>query len=384
MNPLCRLAFVTAVLYGLFSTAHAQLETRGSRDAAGLREQMSEAGEEAPTLAELSAAYDRASASWMEVFGPAPFEQATLGARRAARALSARGWAPQAHVVVAMLDARGDAAWEEDGSCRAQINIGSNGVSPVAQALGFGAFEFLAAHELAHCLYDQTSPKARAPEFADLLDKKFPLRLTQAQALLIYRLLAKPSAADGSSALAEGYDEALADALASAALLAEDRQFSQVASRAMSLRIGALALAARNKVGPPAHLGAYAIWKSLSGSAPSSLRSARSLAMASSIIHSLATTPSRWTQALKKADPKAYSSLVAQSQTLYASMTLGRDLDADENAYLSARTPSLFIMDLADNGPEGTPERLNLSPEQSMAQWRKAAWIPSGSTLANP
>lgn len=376
MSHARRLFLAFSLCAALCPAARAQLETRGNRDASGIREQIADMGETPPTLAELSEAYDRASASWLEVFGPAPFEPATQGARRAIQALAAKGWSPRAHVVVAMLDARGDAAWEEDGSCRAQLNIGSDGTSPVSQALGPGAFEFLAAHELAHCLFDQTSPASRFPLASDLLAPSFPLRLTPAQARSIASMLANPSSGDGSQGLSEGYDEALADALASSSLLALDPALARVASRALALRMGALSMAARDQVGPPPHLGAYAIWTSLSARPARSLPEARALAAASALIHSLAATPARWVQSLRDADPRAYRSLVAQARQAALPIHAKRDREADETAYLSARHPSLFIMDLSSD-TSTAPPRPGLAPGQSMDRWRSTAWLPS-------
>ena len=50
-----------------------------------------------------------------------------------------------------------------------------------------------------------------------------------------------------------------------------------------------------------------------------------------------------------------------------------RDLDADETAYLSVRTPALFLMDLTNSLPPS--DKPALTPEQSLAQWRKLAWV---------
>lgn len=379
MRLRCLPAAAFALCAALCPSAQAQLETRGDRDAAGLRGQIEEMGELPPTLDELSQAYDRASASWLEVFGPEPFGPAARGALRAVSALSAKGWAPRGHVVVSMLDARGDAAWEEDGSCRAQVNIGSDGSSPSAKSLGPGAFEFIAAHELAHCLFDQADPAGRLPREADLLSASFPLSLTSAQALSIVSMLAKNSSEDGSQGLSTAYDEALADALASSALIALDPALAQPASRALALRMGAIFLAERAEVGPPPHLGAYAIWSSLSGGGARSLPEARALAAASAVIHSLASTPARWALALKAADPGAYADLVAQSREAAAALAAGRDREADEAAYLGARNPSLFIMDISVDGPgaDSPKERPQLTPAESMGQWRAAAWLPS-------
>lgn len=372
--------FFTLLISGSIpAQAWAQMETRGTRDAAGAREALVAAGEEAPSLDELSDAYDRASASWMEVFGPEPFEPARRGVQAAIDALGARSWAPRATVVISMLDARGDAAWRQGASCRAQVNVGSDGRSPASIALGPRGFTFLAAHELAHCLFDQNDPAARLPDSQSLarlapgLDPSFARR-----AMTLARL---SHFEDGSEALLEAYDEALADAVAASALLAADPLNLSAVQAALSLRMGGAFLALRRSMAPPPHAGALALSRASAAPPGSwSLVRARQEAALSALSLALASpTPPRWLEGLEAAHPREVARSRLWARRVWAQLAAGRDVERDEDAYLLAHHPALFIMDLTD-----APERLGPghTPAEAMSLWRARAWLPSGQTFA--
>lgn len=379
-----RTALLVVALF-LSTGTHAQLETRSGRDAAGARELLTSANETAPTLDEMSAAYDRASASWMEVFGPEPFFHARSGALRAAEGLSRLGWAPKARVAVAMLDIRGDAAWMDEDSCRAQLNVGSNGESPVSKALGHGSFEFLAAHELAHCLFDQTPPAARLPS-AQLLERG-PVSLTTAQIQALLAMISSSSWEDGSEALADSYDEALADQIAALSMLARDDAPRGAVENALALRMGAIALSLRRRAGLPVHLGAYGLWSLLArtnhAKAPS-LEQARADALQSVLVHALsARDVPRWALAFKDADPSAFGASLASAKIANAPLKASRPTERDEDLYMSASLPALFIMDLGDSATsEAAQARAarKIDAEESMREWRANAWISVDST----
>lgn len=376
MNPLrlaaCVLAF--SIAGSAPGIALAQMETRGERDAAGAREALVAAGEDAPSLDEMSDAYDRASASWMEVFGPEPFEPALRGAQAAISALAVRGWAPRATAVVAMLDARGDAAWIQGSSCRAQVNVGSDGASPASRALGAGGFAFLAAHELAHCLFDEGAPAARLPNHRALARLAPGLDPSFARRALGMARWANPQ--DGSDALLDAYDEALADAVAASALLAASPDNLPAARAALSLRMGAAFMERRRSTAPPAHAGAFALRRAIE-SAPGSwsLERARQEAALSALCLALASpTPPRWLAGLEAAHPQEARRSRAWARRAWSELAAGRDAERDEDAYMSARHPALFVMDLTDAPARAGP---GLQPAEALAAWRGRAWLES-------
>lgn len=359
---------ISMVCLCLAGVAHAQLETRASRDAAGLREVASSAGESAPTLEELSQAYDRASASWMQVFGEEPFANAKRGGQIGMDALRKKGWlGPKSRISIAMLDARGDAAWVEAGECRAQLNVGSDGRSPVSKAMGGKAFEFLAAHELAHCRYDMEDPQERLPS-KEALKKEMGSDWEEGALSWVLESLARPSGENGTMDLAEAYDEALADVLAGASLGAGH----ETISKAIGLRMGAAFMAMRQRVPPPIHLGAYGLWKVSSGARVVDLKSAKVLAVKSVLVQSMGVDEKpRWAMGLMEKNKDEFARLSVWAKVAYEPLLKSRVKEKDEDLYLSARMPSMFVMDLSEAKPNKTP----MSPEEAMRTWKLKMWL---------
>ena len=366
--------YIILCLMGLNSAlAYAQLETRGSRDAAGLREQLRDSGEESISLEDLSAAYDRASASWLEVFGKEPFERARLGALVAVSKMKDHGWtAPDSFVSIAMLDARGDAAWMEKETCRAQINIGTNGQSPVSVLMGDKAFVFLSAHELGHCLFDSQSLVDRLPRKNDLLQENFPVKLTPMMAQKILEMLKTAKSEDGSDSLFESYDESLADTIACLSLVDGSHDYDDLFDHVLQLRMGAAFLSIRIETPPPAHLGAYAIYTARATYQKKwNLAEAHTLALASVLVESLGQPyPPRWVEAL--GDEQSLKEARDSAMKAYNSLLKSRDSNLDEQVYLSAKDPAMFVLDLTNNSKY---ESLNLTPEQALAYWKSHYFI---------
>ena len=189
-------------------------------------------------------------------------------------------------------------------------------------------------------------------------------------------MLLNPTGENGSDSLLESYDESLADTVATLALSdPKSIEHGDLFERVLSLRMGAAFLAQRDRTAPPAHLGAYAIDKIRLAAHPSkTLRNARTLALASVLVQSLGQPfLPRWAESIKSS--KTEMDLArASAAKAYAHLLESRNKEADEDFYLSARAPALFIMDL-DNAPER--KNLQRSAGEALERWRKMFFIPS-------
>lgn len=354
---------------------HAQTESRGDRDASGMREVIqSQDKSEAVTWRDVGESFDRASASWLQIYGEGPFLQAKHWAEQGSQAMRAQGWVPsETSLVIAMLDGRGDQAESQSGVCRAQVNIDEKASSPVIRALGgFGSsLSFIAAHELAHCRFDALADRDRLPT-------RVMFGQSVASSVLVsamMRMMAHPNASDGSAALHSAYDESLADAAATMALMAHEQhggRYGSALERAESVRFGALAQAIRRKGAAEAHQGAF-VFSSIAAlpSARRTWNEARRVALQSVLATSfLAPVPPRWFETLAEKHPAEAKALARQWRSTAQKMVAGRNLDLDEDRYLSASSPALFAMSV----PEGKGAYQD-APEAAMQRWKQFAWI---------
>lgn len=288
--------------------------------------------------------------------------------------MRAQGWVPSGTtVVIAMLDGRGDQAETEKDACRAQVNIDEKASSPVIRALGgFGSsLSFIAAHELAHCRFDALADRDRLPTPA-----MFAQSITSpALAKAIKNMMERPSASDGSSALHSAYDEALADAAATMALMAHEQhggRYGSALERAESVRFGALAQAIRRKGAAEAHQGAF-VFSSIADLplAQRTWDAARRVALHSVLASSfLVPVPPRWFETLAEKHPMTSKTLALRWRIQAQKAIAGRNLELDEDRFLSAASPALFAMSV----PEGKGAYHD-TPEAAMQRWKQFAWI---------
>lgn len=384
LKTLAMLAIASACTLGLMSPSFAESESRGNRDASGVKDALSEqaaqtAGEPVPTWSDVEKSYDAASAAWLQIYGEQPFIQAKPWIESAAKAIRNMGWInADINLVIAMLDGRGDMAEYDDAkkSCRVQVNIDEQASSPVIRALGgFGSsIAFIAAHELAHCTFDGLGPNERLPTRAMLVKAGASEKL----ALHLMGLFNRPTEDNGGHNLVNAYDEALADAAASIALRADEERVGSTArygsalENAESVRFGGLAQSMRRKVTAEVHQGAF-VFSAVNALPLKELvwDQARYIALKSVLSSTLMMTERpRWFKQLPRAVASDSARLAKAWKRKALHIARSRDLEADETRYLSAASPALFAFNPVDGKGAYQDE-----PEAAMQRWKNAAWV---------
>jgi hypothetical protein len=366
--------------------AFAETESRGDRDASGFKTEIAQASGESQggyKWSDLEGAFDRASASWMNVYGDHAFIAVRPWVEQGIRAMNGMQWIPQkTQVVISMLDARGDFAQVSDGgSCRAQINIDESGHSPIIKALGSkgSAPAFLIAHELAHCRFDSLEADQKIPTpqmFAKLgVPKVIAKRMGQ--------MMMKPEEGDGSLSLVDSYDEALADSAATAALLQFEHNtgkagFATAIDRAQSLRMGLLFMSKRRNTRAEAHQGGFAIEDIVAQFRPGASKEdawdmARQAALKSVLYSSLALKESpKWWAGAASGNVKVATQWRKLTSKHANAMMNKRNFEADEDLYIATRSPALMAITI----PDGSNAQ---SWDDPNAHWREVGWIDPGS-----
>lgn len=383
------LTIASVCTLGLFSTSLAESESRGTRDASGLKDVLSEQSAQAPggpvvEWSDVAKSYDAASASWLQIYGDKPFVQARPWVETAVRAIRNMGWLnSDVNIVISMLDGRGDMAEydETKKSCRVQVNIDEQASSPVIRALGgFGSsIAFITAHELAHCKFDSLSKADRLPTRAMLMRSGTSDKLTRH----LMELFNNPTEENGGHNLVNAYDEALADAAAAIALRADEEsvgstsRYGSALEKAESVRFGALAQALRRKVTAGVHQGAFA-FSAVNVLPLGELNwdQARYIALKSVLSSTfMMSEKPRWFKQLPRAVGADSVRLAQVWEKKALAVSRVRDLETDETRYLSAASPALFAFTPVDGKGAYQDE-----PEVAMQRWKNTAWI----TLKKP
>jgi hypothetical protein len=328
------------------------------------------------------AAYDLASAMWMQFFGESAFIAARTPVKTAMQAMRLRGWlAPNTDVVISMHDARRDFAQFDGARCTAHINIDNTGSSPVIAALGnlSSSVTFVAAHELAHCRFDALPIATRLPERKQLAKLGVGNHLVEP----LLKALRHPSANDGSAELLTSYDEALADAVATIALVRAEttkQHFGTALDRAQSLRFGELAMANRDAIPAAEHQGGF-VFDPISRQAPKSLdwSFAKLIAMQSVFETSfyLSVEPV-WFKNLTANDQDQAHRLRERWHERATSLLLDRPSDADEALFYAATGDALLSIDGSQFSSPGS----EVEPESALRQWKKIAWQSSDASTS--
>lgn len=356
------------------STVLAQGESRSDRDASGIAEAM-QMNNEVVDWKEIGEAYDRASANWLTFFGESPFIRARANVDVAVDAMRRSGWLPRAtDVGISMLDARGDFAFASSNRCTVHVNIDNRGSSPIISALGnYGSsVTFVAAHELAHCWFDQLSDVDKFPTLGMLKAIGVP----EALRALLLGGLQHPTEGNGTLYLLDSYDEALADAAAAMALRMNERtgrRFGQSLENAKSLRLGELAMAKRRGVTATEHQGGF-VFDAISRLPDGKLDwfNARQVAM-QSVLASTFYTPSKpkWVSTMERTNAGDVKRIRRQWSAFAAVRLKGRNFESDENRFLSAISPAIFAI---DDGQVFLPTRFVEDENDSRKRWHKVAW----------
>ena len=395
-NPFFKTVLLWAIsgtcALGLSFNSFAESESRGTRDASGLKNALSEQsaqtpGELPPSWRDVAKSYEAASASWLQIYGEKPFLQARPWVEAAARAIRNMGWVySDVNIFISMLDGRGDMAEYDEAlkSCRVQVNIDERGSSPVIRALGgFGSsIAFIAAHELTHCMFDSLDSAQRLPTSAMLLKAGASEKLTQH----LMELFNRPTENNGGHNLVDAYDEALADAAAAIALRVDEEsvgstsRYGSALEKAESVRFGGLAQSLRRKVNAEVHQGAF-VFSAVNVLDVRDLNweHARYIALKSvfSSTFMMAERP-RWFKKL----PTSVGVDSTQLDKMWKKKALGiaysRNLEEDETRYLSTTSPALFAFTPVDGNGVYQDE-----PDAAMQRWKNTAGMAL-KPLSNP
>ena len=321
--------------------------------------------------------YDLASAMWMRFFGESAIIAARQPVKTAMEAMRRVGWlTPNTDVVISMLDARGDFAQLDGDRCTVQVNIDQRGSSPLIAALGNlrSSVAFVAAHELAHCRFDRLTMTERMPDRHQLASLGVGSHLIDG----FLNALHRPGDADGSADLLAAYDESLADAAATIALLKSEtssQRFGTALQNAQSLRFGELSLANRGAIPIAKHQGGF-VFEIIARKNSKSLnwRSAKSIALQSVLTSSfyMATEPP-WFKTLTAIDRQQAESLRSTWHARARSLLINRPNNKDENLFLAATSDALLSID-SSQYPTVNP---NNSPDTALLRWKEIAWQSS-------
>ena len=292
-------------------------------------------------------------------------------------AMQQAGWlASNTSVEISMLDARGDFAQLDGERCRVHVNIDEHGSSPIIAALGNlrSSLAFVAAHELAHCRFDTMSIAARFPDRQQLTSMGIVGHLTTA----LLKVLRNPNDKDGSESLVVAYDESLADAAATIALVkAETAQqhFGTALEKAQSLRFGELFMANRGAIPLAAHQGGF-VFEAIESQSIAHLnwRLAKRVAMQSVLESSFySATEPPWFKTLLRSDRLQAESLQRTWHQKAHHQLATRQSSNDEKLYYEATGDALLSID----GSQITVAGADASPEAALQRWKEIAWISS-------
>ena len=321
--------------------------------------------------------YDLASATWMQLFGESAFIAARQPVKTAMEAMRNVGWlTPNIDVVISMLDARGDFAQFDGDRCTVHVNIDQRGSSPVLAALGnlSSSVAFVAAHELAHCRFDTLSMAERLPDRRQLASLGVGSHLIGA----FLNALHHPSDTDGSADLLASYDESLADAAATIALLKAEtssQHFGTALQNAQSLRFGELSLANRGAIPIARHQGGF-VFEMIARKSIKSLnwRYAKSIALQSVLASSfyMAIEPP-WFKTLTAIDRQQAEKLRRTWRARARGLLDNRPNNKEENLFLAATSDALLSID--------SSQYLMVNPKNSLntalLRWKEIAWQSS-------
>ena len=321
--------------------------------------------------------YDLASATWMRFFGELAIIAARQPVKTAMEAMRHVGWlTPNTDVVISMLDARGDFAQLDGDQCTVHVNIDQRGSSPVIAALGnlSSSVAFVVTHELAHCRFDRLTMAERMPDRRQLESLGVGSHLIDT----FLNALHHPSDTDGSSDLLAAYDESLADAAATIALLKAEtsaQRFGTALRNAQSLRFGELSLANRGAIPIAKHQGGF-VFEIIARKSSKSLnwRYAKSIALQSVLTSSfyMATEPP-WFKTLTAIDRQQAESLRSTWHARARSLLVDRPNNKDENLFSAATSDALFSID-SSQYQTANP---NNSPDTALLRWKEIAWQSS-------
>ena len=393
LKLVLKLVISGACTLGLLSNSFAESESRGTRDASGLKTVLSEQaapapGEQVATWRDVAKSYDAASASWLQIYGDKPFLQARPWVEAAAKAIRNMGWVhSDVNLFISMLDGRGDMAEYDEAlkSCRVQVNIDEQGSSPVIRALGgFGSsIAFIAAHELAHCMFDSLSLADRLPKRSMFLKIGASKELT----LRLMDLFQRSTEDNGGHDLVDAYDEALADAAAAIALRFDEERvgstlrYGSALEKAESVRFGGLAQSLRRKVKAEVHQGAF-VFREVNVLSVGDLNwdQARYIALKSVMASTfmMAERP-RWFKQLPPIVAADSTRLAKVWKKKALAITSSRNLEADETRYLSTASPALFAFTPVDGNGVYQDE-----PEAAMQRWRNTAGLTLSPSIMLP
>lgn len=321
--------------------------------------------------------HDLASATWMQFFGESAIIAARQPVKAAMEAMRNVGWlTPNTDVVISMLDARGDFAYFDGDRCTVHVNIDQRGSSLVIAALGnlSSSVAFIAAHELAHCRFDRLTKAERMPDRHQLASLGVGSHLIDA----FLNALHHPSATDSSADLLAAYDESLADAAATIALLKSEtssQYFGTALQNAQSLRFGELSLANRGAIPIAKHQGGF-VFEIIARKSSKSLnwRFAKSVALQSVLTSSfyMATEPP-WFKTLTAIDRQQAESLRSTWHARARSLLINRPNNKDENLFLAATSDALLSID-SSQYPTVNPDN---SADAALLRWKEIAWQSS-------
>jgi hypothetical protein len=326
---------------------------------------------------EIAKAFDSASAAWMQFFGKDEFLRARGPVDVAVSAMRASGWLPHStDIVISMLDARGDFAWAEDGRCTVHVNIDHRGSSPVIAALGnfASSISFIAAHEMAHCWFDELSTAEKYPTKGLLSRAGVPRALQDT----FFEGFQHPNETNGTTHLVDSYDEALADATTAIALRKYERmgmRFGSALENAQSMRLGELSIAKRHGVAATDHQGGF-VFDAIAKLPFSNLDwfHARSVALQSVLASSFYTGQwPKWAKEMGAARPARVKRLSRKWNAFAVEKLKERNLKSDEDRYLSATDAAIFTF---NESSVGTPDLQGDIVEWERL-WAQVAWQSS-------
>ena len=321
--------------------------------------------------------YDRASATWMQLFGESAFVAARQPVKTAMEAMRHQGWlTPNTDVVISMLDARGDFAQFDGDRCTVHVNIDQQGSSPVIAALGnlSSSVAFVTAHELTHCRFDTLLMAERIPDRRQLASLGFGNHLIEAF-LSAFR---HQSDTDGMADLLAAYDESLADAAAAIALSKAEnshQRFGTALQKAQSLRFGELSMANRGAIPLSRHQGGFRFEIIAHKNAKNlSWRDAKSIAMQSVLASSLylATEPP-WLKTLMAIDRRQAERLRRTWRAKALTLLSNRPNNKDEALFYAATGNSLLWIDSS----QYQTANFNNEPDTALHRWKEIAWQSS-------
>jgi hypothetical protein len=323
---------------------------------------------------EIDAAYDSASALWLQFFGEQQFVNAGQNITLAIDAMRQINWLPEhTDIAVSMLDARGNFAKLKGQRCIVHINIDNRGSSPAIAALGNykSSITFVAAHEIAHCRFDLASMNEKFPDLQTLRS----LKLSYLVSKTIIHAFNNPQSSDSSNQLIDAYDEALADTSAAMALRKFERPgrlFGGTLENAEAIRLGELFWAKRHSLPPNSHQGGF-VFEPVARLKPGELdwKHARRIAIQSVLASTFfANDSAAWLQASPGISIAQEVALSRRWRSFAVRKLKDRNVANDEARYLLAINTAIF--DTADVASDNASNQTE--PFDAIQHWKSVAW----------